>query len=82
MVLFYQNYLIYVSSSLHVYIFFLVLVVQFLVSFSKCLCVSAVTHNQSSDGFSLSSVLLELLQRAVEEGKDPESYHQHCFTIT
>nr|XP_033490447.1 spexin-like [Epinephelus lanceolatus] len=31
-----------------------------------------VTHNQSSDGpgLSLSSVLLELLQRAVEEGGD------------
>ncbi|XP_044049001.1 spexin prohormone 1-like [Siniperca chuatsi] len=38
-----------------------------------------VTHNQSSDGLGLSksSILLELLQRAVEEDKNPESYHRH-----
>ncbi|XP_037622133.1 spexin prohormone 1-like [Sebastes umbrosus] len=39
-----------------------------------------MTHNQrSSDGpgSSLSSILLELLQRAVAEGKHTESHHQH-----
>lgn len=45
----------------------------------KCLCVSAVSHSQSSDGLGLSSssILLELLQRAVVEGKKAESYLHH-----
>uniref|UniRef100_A0A3B4VNZ2 Spexin hormone n=1 Tax=Seriola dumerili TaxID=41447 RepID=A0A3B4VNZ2_SERDU len=44
-------------------------------------CVSAVTPDQSSGGLGLSlasSVLLELLQRAVVKGKTPESHHRHC----
>lgn len=45
----------------------------------KCLCVSAVSHSQGSDGLGLSSssILLELLQRAVVEGKKAESYLHH-----
>lgn len=56
-------------SSMFVFLsWFLVL---HLVSFINRLRLSAVSHNLSSDGggFSLSSILLELLQRAVEEGK-------------
>lgn len=69
-------------SSMFVFLsWFLVL---HLVSFVKRLRLSAVSHIPSSDGrgFSLSSILLELLQRAVEEGKTPRVIsntllHQH-----
>lgn len=76
--------LIFISSSSgYVCIFSLSCLGCALSCLFKCLCsASAVTLNQSIDGLglSLSSILLELLQRAVEEGKNPESYHQHLVS--